>query len=123
MPAGQYNFVCEQGQTFRRVLKLTQRADPADLDSPKVPINLTGFQVAMQVRKDFVDPSVLIELTTDNGRISVSGVEGLILLELSAAETQTLTRSGVYDLEIIAPNEDETRIIQGEFRLNLGVTR
>lgn len=123
MPAGQYNFECEQGQTFRRTLLLTQREDPNDPDSPKVPIDLTGYQAAMQVRKDYLDPSVLVDFSTANNKITLGGPAGTITLELSASETQALTRSGVYDLEIISANGDQTRIIQGEFRLNLGVTR
>jgi hypothetical protein len=123
MPAGQYNFECEQGQTFRRVLKLTQRSDPTNLDSEKVPVNLTGYRVAMQVRKDYFDSVVLAELTTENGRVSVVPVDGQITLELTASETQALTRSGLYDIEIISPNDDETRVLEGEFRLNLGVTK
>lgn len=123
MPAGQYNFECEQGQTFRRVITLTQRQDPEDLDSPKVPVNLTGYQAFMQVRKDYLDSTVLVELTTSNSRITLGGTAGTIALLLTASETQALTRSGVYDLEIISSGGDQTRVIQGEFRLNLGVTR
>ena len=123
MPAGQYNFECEQGQTFRRVITLTQREDPEDLDSPMVPVNLTGYQAAMQVRKDYLDSTVLVELTTSNSRITLGGTAGTIALLLTASETQALTRSGVYDLEIISSGGDQTRVIQGEFRLNLGVTR
>lgn len=123
MPAGQYNFECEQGQTFRRVLTLRQREIPDNPDSDLVPIDLTSFTAAMQVRKDYVDSTVLVELTTENGRIVLGGTEGTITLELTAAETQALTRSGVYDLEIISNNNDQTRIIEGDFRLNLGVTR
>jgi hypothetical protein len=114
MPAGRYNFDCEQGQTFQRVLTLKQEG---------VPLNLTGYSAKMQVRKDFNSSTTIIELSTANGRILLGGSLGTVTLTLTATETFGIARSGIYDLEIVSPSNVESRVIEGEFRLHPGVTR
>jgi len=114
VPAGRHNFDCEQGQTFQRVLTLK---------TDGVPLNLTGHSAKMQVRKDFNSTAVIVELSTTNGRIVLGGALGTITLNLSAAETFAIARSGIYDLELTSPSNVESRIIEGEFRLLQGVTR
>jgi hypothetical protein len=66
---------------------------------------------------------VLISLTTENGRISLGGASGIIEINVSAADTATITGSGVYDLEVISPTGIVSRIIQGDFTLSQEVTR
>jgi hypothetical protein len=42
---------------------------------------------------------------------------------MTDAQTAALTSDGVYDLEIISDTDFVTRILQGDFRLSLEVTR
>jgi hypothetical protein len=44
-------------------------------------------------------------------------------LYASAELTEDLTSSGVYDVEMIAPGGDVTRVLEGKFRLSKEVTR
>jgi hypothetical protein len=121
MIAGNYNILCEQGTSFTRVIALEQ---PNDID-PTIyePYELTDHTARMQVRRTVESTSSIISLTTENGRISLDGPNGLITLILGAADTSALTSSGVYDLEIIDINGLVSRVIQGTFTLSLEVTR
>lgn len=124
MLAGIYNITCQQGSTFGRTLTF-KYPDPASppSDPTYLPWNLTGYTARMQVRRTIDSSTTLISLTTENGRISLGGASGVIELNISAADTATITSSGVYDLEIIASNGVVSRILQGDFTLSPEVTR
>lgn len=94
-------------------------------DSRKRAINLTGSTAKMQVRAvaSFTSP-VLLEFSTENGRIRLNEKPGQIELLLSAAETEALDfTSGVYDLVITDALGGETRLIEGRLTVSKGVTR
>tara|TARA_B100000029_G_scaffold129488_1_gene122975 strand:+ start:5279 stop:5626 length:348 start_codon:yes stop_codon:yes gene_type:complete len=114
MPAGIYNFTCEQGSTFDRSIEVTNFDDTIR--------NLDSFTARMQVRKDLEASTALIELTTENGRITIDGALGTVTLSISAADTAALTQGGVYDLEIVDATGAVERLLQGNFNLNLNVT-
>lgn len=121
MLAGIYNIVCEQGTTFTRVITL-EYPDP---DDPTVflPWDFTGYTARMQVRRTLDSATAMIELTTENGGIEFTNPsQGELTIEMTASQTADLTSSGVYDLEIITGSE-VSRLIQGNFTLNLEVTR
>lgn len=115
MAAGIYNFTCEQGATFTRVINVTD--DAGD------PIDLTGYTARMQVRRDIDAATSLIELTTENGRISLGGEEGTVTLNITADDTSTVPRSGVYDLELESASGTVIRLLKGAFGLDPEVTR
>ena len=124
MIAGNYNILCEQGTSFARVIALEQPRTPTEEDpSLYEPYQLTNHTARMQVRRTLESTTPLITLTTENGRISISGDSGFITLTISAADTAALTSNGVYDLEIIAANGIVSRVIKGTFTLSLEVTR
>lgn len=77
----------------------------------------------MQVRRTVDSPSALLELSTDDGSISLGGEDGTIELFISAEDTALLTSSGVYDLEIISGTGVVSRVLQGQWRLSAEVTR
>ena len=114
MSAGSYDILCEQGATFLRVLEVT--------DSVGDPINYSGYTARMQVRRRVDSDDVIIELTTENGRISMNS-SGQIVLSISATDTADIQTGGVYDLEIINSSNEVERLIQGNFTLSLEVTR
>lgn len=121
MIAGIYNIFCEQGTTFSRSFELQY---PDEID-PNIfyPYDLTDYTARMQVRRTIESSTVLISLTTENGGIAIDGPEGRVLVLMTDEQTSDLTSSGVYDLEIIAPDGAVSRLVQGEFKLSLEVTR
>jgi hypothetical protein len=121
MIAGKYNILCEQGTTFTRVLKIEQPTteDPTVFE----PYDLTGHTARMQVRRTIESSTVIISLTTENGRIDIDGELGQINLSMTDDVTSEITSSGVYDLEIIDGNGNVSRVIEGTFTLSQEVTR
>lgn len=115
MAAGIYNFTCEQGATFTRVITAT--------DSAGDEIDLTGYTARMQVRRDIDASSIIIELTTENGRISLGGVTGEVTLTIDADDTSDISRPGVYDLELESDGGTVIRLLKGAFNLDSEVTR
>lgn len=124
MLAGIYNITCQQGSTFSRTITFKY---PDPLSPPTDPTYLlwdfTGYTARMQVRRTVDSSTVLISLTTENGRITLGGATGIIELNITAADTAALTSSGVYDLEIISGTGTVDRIMQGNFDLSQEVTR
>ena len=114
--AGKYDFVIEQGATFDR--SLTYK-DPAG-----TPLNLTGYTARMQIRSGVSSPTVLLELTSANGRLVIDPLVGGITIYLEPVDTEgVMWKRGVYDLEIEAPDTSVTRLIEGNIELSREVTR
>lgn len=124
MIAGTYNILCQQGSSFGRTIAIEQPRTPTEENPAEYEIYpLTNHTARMQVRRTVDSATPLITLTTENGRISINGADGLINLNISAADTAALTSSGVYDLEIISAGGLVSRVIQGTFTLSPEVTR
>lgn len=112
MPAVKHDIEIEQGATYGLV---------ATYENPDgTPVNLTGMTARMQVRD--ASEVVVIELTTENGRIALGGTAGTVTLSIDAATTAAMTRGGTYDLEIVNGAE-VTRLLMGKATLSLEVTR
>lgn len=102
---------------------LLRLRNPATVDDPATPINLTGYSVRMQVRESIGSPTPLVSLSIGDG-ITVDGPDGEILLEISDDDTAAWTwRYGLYDLEIESPSGATTRLLKGEFEVSAEVTR
>ena len=112
-----HKFTLYRGQTFRA--RLTWRT------SSGAPVDLTGCKVRMQVREDYESPLPLLELTTENGGIAIDPVEvGVLQLYISDADTSAaLWDGGVFDIEVVHPGGDVTRIVQGAVSVSPEVTR
>lgn len=133
------NLVFRQGATFRKVFTYFAYPYPVfirddvaykESDGRKAPIadreliDLTGCTARMHVRADINDATPLVVLTTENGRISLGGVNGTVALFVSSTDTALMTwKSGVYDLEISHPNGDVTRLVEGSASVSKEVTR
>lgn len=115
MIAGIYNFTIDQGATFAR--HITIKSADGTL------YNLTNYSARMQIRREVADSSILINLTTENGGLTLGETDGTVDIYISDEATGTLTRDGVYDLEIVSDAGEVFRVIQGIVRLNLEVTR
>jgi len=116
MSAGIYDIYIEQGATYNQPLVWK--------DSSGTAVNVTCYTARMQIRKTVDATTIIWTLTTENGRITVGGANGLITLLVSAADTAALTTfCGVYDLEVISPAGVVTRLLEGQVEVSKEVTR
>lgn len=107
-----------QGATFRKRLTWTGPAPT------RTPIDMTGCTARMQVRSEVESAVVLLSLTTENGGITLGGATGTIDLLSADDETAAITwDGGVWDLEIVHPGGDVTRLAQGSISVSPEVTR
>lgn len=115
MLAGVYNIRCDQGSTFQRVITVTQAVSGDTYE----PVDLTGYSARMQIRKKF-GGTLLIELTDGDG-LTLGGAAGTVTIDMTAAQTAEITRSGVYDLELVV-GSTVTKMLRGQFILTHEVT-
>lgn len=105
----------EKGATYRHTLFWK--------DSLNAAINLTNCTAKLQVRETLLS-SILLELSTENGGLTITPLLGKIDLYVSSA-TSTLLEGlgGVYDLEIYYTNGDTVRLVEGKLKFVPEVTR
>jgi hypothetical protein len=116
MSAATLDFNIEQGATFSHRLEWK--------DSKQQPINLTGYTARMQVRAKKSSDTVLVELTTANGRIVLGDADGTIDLEIDATTTAGFSwTKGVHDLELESGTGFVTRLVEGNVTVVPEVTR
>lgn len=116
MPAAEYNLVIEQGTDWEQKLRWK--------DSNKDPIDLTDYTARMYIKRNYDTDVKIVELTTENGRITLGGLTGEILLSLPSSITEELCfGEGVYDLELIDSNGKVKRLLQGKVSLSREATR
>jgi hypothetical protein len=119
MPAAKLNLTIEQGATYRHKFQLLQ----GDTD---LPMDLTGIvALRMQIRTTLAAPTVVAEITLDNGRITIANPpDGWVELCITATETAEFDfDKAVYDLELVTANGDVTRLLQGQVTLSREATR
>ncbi|WP_301361832.1 hypothetical protein [Stutzerimonas nitrititolerans] len=87
----------------------------------KPPVDLTGATARMQIRAG-IGGALLLELTTENGGLAITG-PGTLVRTLSAAQTAALTwTEGVYDLEVEYADGTVQRYLQGKVTVSREVT-
>lgn len=112
--AGTHNFRANQGETFSKVLTWK--------DSAGTPITLTGYTAKMQVRL-IPGTTVIIELSTVNGRIVLGGIAGTITLTIAATDSAALPPGEYrYDLEMTTGGGVVTRLLEGQFTVKAEIT-
>lgn len=88
------------------------------------PVNLTSYTARMQIRETVETTTTLVELTTENGGITLGGAAGTITLLIAATATDDLDfETAVYDLELISGSGVVTRLLYGDVTLVSEVTR
>lgn len=119
-----------QGATFNPVFFWTLKdADSIEYcccqDEDKgTPVDLTGCTARLQARDSYASPTVLLDLSTEDGGIILGGDTGIIKLIISAEKTSLINWSrAVYDLEIKHSNGDVTRLMGGVISVSMGITR
>jgi len=112
------NFVFHPGLPFEEEIQMKDEISGE-------PVDLTGCGIRMHVRDRKESEYTLIKLTTANQRIIIfSPLEGLYKLKLTSQETQSISRSGVHDIEISFPDGTlYPKEVEGEFNRVLTVTR
>jgi hypothetical protein len=114
MIPGKYNMVCPQGSTFIQSMRYL-------LDEQEV--DLTTYSAKMQVREKHISPTAIIDMSSDNNLITLTS-SGTITLTISDTVTETFApKEYVYDLELINPQGQTTRILEGFFLVTPEVTR
>lgn len=116
MAAAKYKLKLEQGVTLRK---------PFTWRAAGVLVDLTGYKARMQIRPEVGSSAVLAGLTTENGGILIDDpASGTFVLYLDDVAMAALEfDEAVYDVELIAPNGDVIRVMQGVVTLSPEVTR
>ena len=114
MKPGRFKFVITQGDTFH--------TSPAWKINNSY-VNVTGYSAKMDVKIAPTSTSTIIELSSDNGRITVGGIDGKFTLDLSPAETGALPAGNyIYDLDVTSPGGVVTTLLTGGFTVVTQVT-
>lgn len=116
MAAANYDFEIEQGATLLKPIVWK--------DSSGTVVNLTGYSAKMQIRKSAASPDVLLELSTTNGKLTITPNTGTVTMIFNAATTTAIDWSrGRYDLELTSGTGVVTRLIEGEITVSKEITR
>jgi hypothetical protein len=103
MVAANATLTIEQGSTFSRTIIWK--------DSSDTPINLTGYTAYMLI--DPNDGSSDYVLSTANGKIVITPLEGKLVLTISSTDTDSFTwPSARYELQVDS-GVSITRLLQG----------
>ena len=96
------------------------------VDTDGNPIDLSGYTAKMQVREttDCADPPI-VDLTTENGGISIDGTNGIVNILILKEDTELLPEpfKGVYDLFIVNQNGQADCLISGLVSIEGSVTK
>ena len=118
--ATKLNLEIDKGATFvyDMVYKLKNNSS-----SISTIVDLTGYTARMQIRASITASTVIKELTTENGGLIITGIDGKITINMSAAETSAISvDTAVYDLELITGSIIK-RLIEGKIKFKPEVTR
>lgn len=92
----------------------------------QTPVNLTGWTARMEIRPKASSGTLLARahstLSVD-GTITVSAL-GVVRVEFTAAVSSAWRwTTGVYDLELVSPDDEVTRLVEGTVTVRPEVTR
>ncbi len=123
MAAATWNLTIEQGATFYMPVQLSTGGTVADGGTP---VNLTGCEIRMMIRRRITDSIPLLSLTTvgSAGITITSAANGQFVVQIAEATTAAITwASGVYDLEVETSGGFVRRYLQGKVKVSKEVTR
>jgi hypothetical protein len=116
LPIAEVDIVIFQGATFDQTLFW-------EIGEPPEAVNLSGYTGKLQVRTKPASKAVIIELSTENGRMTLNETTGSIRLFISASDTAALSaQNAVYDLELTT-GYVVSRLLQGNVIIAPEVTR
>jgi hypothetical protein len=110
------NIKIPQGTTYRHEYNY--------VDSDGVVIPLTGYSARCQFRDEIATVANFYDATSAGGELVIDEPNGqVVLLVSAAASTAFIVYKGFYDIEVVAPNGDVARIVQGKVTIDPEVTR
>lgn len=110
-----YDIVIYQGETFALSFEYK--------DDSGVAVPLTDYEGQMQVREES-SSSVLLDLNTTDGGISITAASGKVDISITAAQSAALeTQNAKYDLLIKSPTNTITYLLKGDFVATPRITR
>lgn len=124
----------DQGSTDEFIFTLSVLTDPSlpynASTNPYIPLNLTDYDVDMQVRATFdsTAPILTFSSTGVNPAIVITPLTGEIALTVKDTVTTAVVFKGesvsyYYDMEIVDVGGRRKRVVQGSFDINREVTR
>lgn len=115
--SGQYDFTIERNTTFTKTVVWK--------DSEGVVVNLANYTAQLQVRQAPGATDTVLDLTTANGKLVITGAAGSVGITITAAETMGLTaRRYFYDLRLYNTlTQTAYRLLQGVITVSPEVTR
>jgi hypothetical protein len=117
MAAAKQQLIIEQGATYNQTIKYL---NPDGV----TPIDLAGVTAKMQIRPTAESTTLIIELSTSNGRITITPATGKIDFYISDEDTNSLTAGKyVYDLELYLLDQTTVRLMEGKVSIHAAVTR
>jgi hypothetical protein len=105
----------DQGSTFRATISF--------FDELGASIDLTGASAQLQIRRTIRSSDALVQADTTNGKLVIDEAAGTIELVLSSADTDMLTSSGVYSLEITYATGEPRNELSGAIHVNPRIVR
>jgi hypothetical protein len=118
MIAGRYDIIADQGSTLNRALVY--------LDSADVPVDLTGYDAALQVRENYGSTALVLSVSTAGTApgIVLGGTAGTIDVSVSASVMADVPAGVyVYDLELDGGDDGVVKPVRGQFEVRPEVTR
>lgn len=113
-----YRMAAEQGSRFYHSMIVR--------DNNELPIDLSGYTARWYVRASHDSPNTILEMTTVNGRLTITGLSGQIEVEVSAVDMAAIPAGiFVYDLEVLpgGVEADADRLMEGKFQVTSEVTK
>ena len=95
-----------------------------ETEASALPVNLTGCSAEMHIRDNVDSETILLTLSTANGRLVLGGIAGTIAPIIQSADTSLITWSkGVYDVRITFPSGNVEYLVGGPVAAIKKVTR
>lgn len=117
MAVARHNLTVYQGADYRRALEFK--------DESAVLMNLTGYTFRGQVKAKYSDssPTFSFSFTLRDQATEPGLVDMLLAAADTAAITMTKEADYIYDIEMVKPDGDVVRVLEGRLKLYPEVTR